>query len=299
MIRIGTCSWAEKTLISSGEFYPQEVRSAEERLRYYASRFDTVEIDSTYYAIPPVRNAFLWAERTPDEFVFHIKAFGGLTGHGVSPEVLPKEILKDMSVSAREKRFIYLRDREVIRHVMSLFLESVSPISEGGKLGLLVFQFPPWFRYGKGQIDHLVFLKELTSPYRVGIEFRHGSWLNRKNRENTLSILRDLEFTYIIADEPWYGTEATVPYLPATTTDTGYFRLHGRNRKNWLRKGIETSLRYDYDYSDEELRGFIPDIQRIGSTTRECYIMFNNCHGASAVKNALRLIELIKDLNNG
>jgi len=66
MIHIGTCSWTEKTLIQSREFYPRGVKTAEGRLRYYASHFDTVEIDSTYYAIPDKRNTYLWAERTTE-----------------------------------------------------------------------------------------------------------------------------------------------------------------------------------------------------------------------------------------
>jgi uncharacterized protein YecE (DUF72 family) len=70
MIHIGTCSWTEKTLIQSGEFYPKEAKTAEARLRYYAKKFDIVEVDSTYYAIPDKRNTYLWADRTPENFIF-------------------------------------------------------------------------------------------------------------------------------------------------------------------------------------------------------------------------------------
>ena len=89
MIRVGTCSWAEKTLVASGEFYPPEAKTAEARLRYYAARFDTVEVDSTYYAIPDQRTAWLWDVRTPGGFTFHIKAYGALTGHAIDPRTLP------------------------------------------------------------------------------------------------------------------------------------------------------------------------------------------------------------------
>src|SRR5689334_19781878 len=90
--RVGTCSWAEKSLIESGEFYPQGVSSAEDRLRFYATHFDTVEVDSTYYAIAADRTTALWAERTPDNFLFHVKVYGALTGHGIDPRTLPKAL---------------------------------------------------------------------------------------------------------------------------------------------------------------------------------------------------------------
>ena len=78
---IGTASWTDKTLIESGRFYPKGVSTAEARLRFYAERFDTVEVDSSYYAIPAERNAVLWAKRTPEGFIFNIKAYSMLTGH--------------------------------------------------------------------------------------------------------------------------------------------------------------------------------------------------------------------------
>lgn len=92
MIHVGTCSWTEKTLIQSREFYPKEAKTPEARLRYYAETFDTVEVDSTYYAIPDGRNTYLWADRTPENFIFHIKVYGALTGHGIDPKTLPKDI---------------------------------------------------------------------------------------------------------------------------------------------------------------------------------------------------------------
>ena len=88
MIRTGTCSWTEKTLIQSGQFYPPDAKTAEARLRFYAAHFDTVEVDSTYYAIPDAKTAWLWDMRTQDNFTFHIKAYGALTGHGVDPRSL-------------------------------------------------------------------------------------------------------------------------------------------------------------------------------------------------------------------
>src|ERR1035437_1730984 len=89
-VHVGTCSWTEKTMI--GLWYPQGVNSAEDRLRYYSRRFDTVEVDSSFYALPSRRNSELWAERTPADFSFNVKAFGLMTGHEVDERCLPESI---------------------------------------------------------------------------------------------------------------------------------------------------------------------------------------------------------------
>src|ERR1039458_4194756 len=90
--RIGTASWTDPSLANSDLFYPASIRSAEERLRFYAERFNTVEVDSTYYALPAERNANPWAERTPEGFLFNIKTFALMTQHAAEISRLPKEL---------------------------------------------------------------------------------------------------------------------------------------------------------------------------------------------------------------
>jgi uncharacterized protein YecE (DUF72 family) len=98
-----------------------------------------------------------------------------------------------------------------------------------------------------------------------------------------------------MADEPQYGTLATVPFVPRLTTDTAYFRFHGRNKENWLRKGIETSLRFAYKYSDAELKDLASAVRQISKRAKFTYAMFNNCYGSFAVKNALALKEMLAE----
>jgi uncharacterized protein YecE (DUF72 family) len=299
MIRTGTCSWTEKTLLQSGEFYPKEVRTAEGRLRYYASHFDTVEVDSTYYAIPDRRNTSLWAERTPENFVFHIKAYGTLTQHGVDPKSLPKDIFRMLPEKNRAEKYVYLTGSAVLASIADTFKDALTPLMKSGKLGVLVFQFPPWFEYKTANFDYLLTCKKLMQGLPIAMEFRHGSWLTPDHSDSVLQFLRDHQLTYITADEPQYGTLATVPFMPETTTDIAYFRFHGRNRENWLKKGIETSLRYDHLYSDEELKAFVPAIHAAHRKTKVTYAMFNNCHGGFAMRNALRLKALLKRKGTG
>lgn len=297
MIHIGTCSWTEKTLIKSGEFYPKEARSAEDRLRFYAENFGTVEVDSTYYAIPDSRNATAWAERTPKHFIFHIKVFGALTGHGVEPKTLPAEVIRELPSKDRENKYIYISDPELLKIIGERFKESLAPLAITGKLGLVVYQFPPWLHYKDENLNYILTSVSLTRGFQAAVEFRHGSWLSYGNKEKLMAFLRANGITYVAADEPQFGNLATVPFFPAATTDTAYFRFHGRNKKNWLKKGIDTSLRYDYVYSEEEIREFVPHILDADRKGKLVFAMFNNCHGAAAIRNARRMQEIVRAEN--
>ena len=294
MINLGTCSWTEKTLIQSGEFYPGSIKTAEGRLRYYATRFDTVEVDSTYYAIPNKRNTYLWVDRTPENFIFHIKVFGALTGHGIDPRTLPWDILNLLPEKDKTEHRIYVRESSIIKVIAGRFLEALTPLVNAKKLGVLVFQFPPWFQYRTRNFNYILNIKELMGDHHVAAEFRHGSWLASDCLGSTLEFLRENKITYITADEPQYGNLATIPFIPEVTTDTAYFRFHGRNKENWLKKGIETTLRFAYLYSEEELGTLAQSVQNINKVAKVTYAMFNNCHGGSAVKNALRMKEMVK-----
>jgi uncharacterized protein YecE (DUF72 family) len=293
MIHVGTCSWTEKTLIQSGEFYPRGIRTAEGRLRYYASQFDTVEVDSTYYAIPDIKNTHLWVDRTPENFIFHIKVYGALTGHGIDPKTLPKDIFRLLPEKDKTERNIYIKEPSLLKAMAEKFRDTLSPLVKSNKLGILVFQFPPWFQYKTSNFDYILNCKELMQELQMAIEFRHGSWLEPDRVDSVLQFLRKHQLTYIAADEPQYGNLATIPFLPDVTTDIAYFRFHGRNKENWLKRGIETSLRFAYSYSDDELRDFIPSMQRVDKRAKVTYAMFNNCHGGFAVRNAIRMKELL------
>src|ERR1700690_759127 len=241
MIRVGTCSWVEKTLIQSGEFYPKTVRSSEDRIRFYAEHFDTVEVDSTYYAIPAKQNAYLWAQRSPEGFTFHIKVYAVLTGHAVDPRSLPKDILDKIPAKDREGKYVYVREPSLVRDVARRFLDALYPLLGSGKLGVFVFQFPPWFIYKEEHLGIILERRSLMGRYPVAVEFRHGSWYAPEVRDKVFHFLRKNQIIHVVADEPQYGTLATVPFVPQTTADIAYYRLHGRNKDNWLKKGVETA----------------------------------------------------------
>lgn len=293
MIRIGTCSWAEKTLVSSGEFYPREARTPEARLRYYAAGFDTVEIDSTYYAIPDQRTSWLWDARTPKGFTFHVKVYGALTGHAVDVRALPADLKRGLGTMPGQSRSIHVKDREALLDIAARFSEALLPLKRAGKLGLMVYQFPPWFDFKRANLDYVLFCKDLAKDAPLAVEFRHGSWLVPERRKQVFEFLEANGITYVAADEPQYGSLVTIPFIPRVTTDIAYFRFHGRNAGNWLRRNIETSQRYAYSYDDAELRSFVPALREANGQATQTYAMFNNCHRGSATTNAKRLKELL------
>ena len=141
-ILVGTASWTDKSLILSGRFYPPQVTTPEDRLRYYATQFPVVEVDSSYYAMPSEHNAQLWAERTPDAFVFDVKAFRLFTQHQTPPQALPKDI--QQALGTLSKKNVYYRDmpEELLDQMWQRFETAIQPLKQAGKLGAVLFQFP-------------------------------------------------------------------------------------------------------------------------------------------------------------
>ena len=195
--------------------------------------------------------------RTQNNFTFHIKAYGALTGHGVDPRSLPRDVQGLVSHTG-DSRYAYIKEPSILRMLAQRLIDALAPLKRAGKLGFLVFQFPPWFTCRTSNFDYILSCKEMMHGLPIAAEFRHGSWLTADKAWSTFEFLGAHDITYVIADEPQYGNLSTIPFISQTTTDTAYFRFHGRNRENWLKKGIETSLRYAYSYSDEELADFAP-----------------------------------------
>ena len=173
--RVGTASWTDPTLVNSDLFYPPSVRSAEERLRFYAEQFNTVEVDSTYYALPAERNARLWTERTPDGFIFNVKPFALMTQHPAEMSRLPKQLREMVPAEERTNRQLTRPSKEVVDMAFQMFWSAMAPLREAGKLGMLAFQFPPYFIPKPPNLDYLASLPERLPGASIAIEFRHPS----------------------------------------------------------------------------------------------------------------------------
>jgi uncharacterized protein YecE (DUF72 family) len=293
-ILAGTCSWADKSLVDCGRFYPPKVKSPEERLRYYAEQFSLVEVDSTYYGLPSERNAALWVERTPPDFTFDVKAFRLMTQHPTPPQALPKDLRESLPKALADKKNLYPKDlaRELVDEVWERFASALLPLDSAGKLGVVVLQFPPWFLPGSEQRDDLLEAKARLPQYRTAIEFRNGRWLSERNAERTLAFLRQHDLPFVCVDEP-QGFENSVPPVAEATSDVALVRFHGRNAATWNAKGIGAAERFDWLYDESELREWTPRIERLAERAREVHLLMNNCHEDKAVQGARQLQMLL------
>src|SRR3990170_5158940 len=193
---------------------PGQKRRLFKAVNFIPERSEQPKGDSTYYAIPDKRNTYLWVDRTPEDFNFHIKVYGALTGHGIDPKTLPKDIMSLLPAKDKEIKTVYVKEHSLLKVIAERFREAITPLIEAHKLGVLVYQFPPWFQYKTANLDYLLTCKELMQELPVAVEFRHGSWLAADRRDSVLHFLQKNRLTYITADEPQYGNLATIPFFP-------------------------------------------------------------------------------------
>jgi uncharacterized protein YecE (DUF72 family) len=284
-IKVGTASWTDKTLLESG-WYPQTASTPEKRLGYYARQFPLVEVDSTYYAPPAEQTASLWAQRTPAGFTFNIKAFSLLTGHPTKVNALPKDLRPET-----DKKNLYPKDvpAQVYEDVWSRFLSALDPLVDAGKLGLLLFQFPPWFTIRKSNKQTVLEVAARCKPLRIAVEFRHASWFTGDNQQETLDFLRSHDLPYVVVDMP-QGHRSSIPPVVEATSDLAVVRFHGHSDK-WTSNDIHE--KFGYRYSERELAEWAPKINALANTTNQTHVLMNNCYADYAQTNAQQLIALL------
>jgi uncharacterized protein YecE (DUF72 family) len=282
---IGTASWTDKSLIASG-WYPKGASSAEERLKYYASQFPVVEVDSTYYFMPSEENSRRWVERTPDGFTFNIKAFSILTGHPTKENALPKEIARP------EKKNVYPKDLDgaAIDEIWDRFLSALDPLRQAGKLGCLLFQFPPWFVIGRKSKDYVLQCAKRAAPVPICVEFRHETWMREDNRDETLDFLEGHAIPYVCVDMP-QGFRSSIPPVVAATAELAVVRFHGRNADEWESGSVQR--RFRYLYKRDELEDWVPRIRSLREEAATTHVLMNNCYRDYAQVNAKQLSDLL------
>ena len=290
----GSCSWTDKTLVEVADWYPQRTMSAEERLRFYASQFPLTEIDSTYYAPPAERQVALWAERVPDGFRFDVKAYSLLTGHPTRPRSLWRDLREGLDPEVAEKRNVYPKHLgpEAMDEAWRRFEAALRPLHEAGKLGAVLFQYPPWFgprRENRAEIDAL---RERLPDYRISVEFRSPRWTeSERDRERTLAMVEELGMVFVCVDAPEVSGLRRV--LAVTNPELFMVRFHGRSDSTWNDTSRSAAERFRYLYSEEELAELVPAIAEHAAEARETHLLMNNCYRDYSVRNAAQLRDLL------
>ncbi|MCX5064727.1 DUF72 domain-containing protein [Micromonospora lupini] len=284
-ILVGTASWTDRTLLDSG-WYPQTADNPEKRLAYYARQFPLVEVDATYYSPPAEATARLWAERTPAGFTFNIKAFSLLTGHPTRVSALYKDLRPET-----DKKNVYPDDlpAQAYEEVWTRFLSALDPLVEADKLGALLFQFPPWFTIKRANKQYLLEVAKRCAPLRPVYEFRHASWFDGDNADETLAFLREHRLPYVCVDMP-QGHRSSVPPVLAATGDLAVMRFHGHSDK-WTSKDIHE--KFGYHYSKRELADWAPKLRELADSAGQTHVLMNNCYRDYAQTNAKTLVGLL------
>ncbi|HRX25386.1 MAG TPA: DUF72 domain-containing protein [Aminivibrio sp.] len=286
-IRIGTCSWADRGLVASG-WYPPSARTAAARLAFYGAAFDTVEVDSTFYAIPEQASAFQWAARTPPGFLFNVKAWGLFTWHSVKYETLPEWVRHEIPRPESGRLDFQGLPRELRPVLWKRFTSALEPLRTMDRMGYLLFQLPPKASFSPVMMRYLERVAEVTPPFRTAVEVRNRSWMEKGNRESFLSLLKGANMAYVAVDEPELDWTVGRDF-PVTATWGAVARFHGRNREGWTKKGATVAEKFRYNYSDGELLSWEGEVRNAAERAGKVFLMFNNCFRDYAVKNALRM----------
>lgn len=267
MIYIGVTGWGDHYSL-----YPAQIKP-KDKLPEYSSHFPVVEVDASFYAVQPVRNAAKWVSETPANFRFVVKAYQGMTGHQRGEEI-PFETKGEM---------------------FQAFKESLQPYLEANKLAMVLFQFPPWFDCKKKNVQYLRYCKQMMGDIPLALEFRNQTWFSDNYYHDTLSFAKQEGWIHVIADEPQAG-EKSVPVVPAVTNENiTLIRMHGRNVHGWNKPKDANwrEVRYLYKYNKEELAEWKDRILAISEQTEDVIILFNNNSGGDAAGNAKELQKML------
>jgi len=295
-VLVGTASWSDKSLVNSRKFYPKDVKTPEGRLRYYATRFPVVEVDTSYYAIPLPETVQAWADRTPARFTINVKAFRLFTGHATTAKVLPPD-LREHLPSTRKPTF-YLKDLPADLRVAlwERYKASLEPLRTADKLGMVHFQFAPWVIRNRDGHAHVRDCIEVMRDYTVSVEFRNKTWFDEAHVGATLAFERELNVVHTVVDGP-QGFSNTIPSIwESTHMQYSLVRLHGRNQETWNIKGAKSaSERFNYDYPSTELVEIAAKVERLAPETFTTHVVMNNNWEDQGQRNAATLIRILAD----
>lgn len=287
---VGTASWTDPTLVKSDLFYPPGATTAAERLSFYAGHFPTVEVDSSYYTLLSEDVARLWVDRTPPKFIFNVKAFAWLTQHAAEANRLPAVIKSALPAELKSSSRIKNPPAEALSLAFQMFWSALRPLREAEKMGLVLFQLPPYLVCRPKNFDYLAALPERLPGARIAVEFRHASWTESPHRrDETLHFLRKHGLVYVSVDAP--PKSGLAPMLGTTAADA-YIRFHGRNGENWFKRNLSAAERFKYLYAERELAEWAGRLKQLSGVQR-AFAIFNNCYSNFGIMNATTMREML------
>ena len=286
-ILVGTSSWADPGFVE--EWYPEGL-PARDRLPYYAERFEAVEVNSTFYAVPAASTVNRWVEVTPDGFTFDVKVHKLLSRHSAACNSLPKDLREQARTTPRARVKL---TKKLEAALADRLLEAVEPLVSADRFGAFLLQLSPGFSPHEHKLDELAPLLERLAPLPVAIELRHRSWAGPKRIDDTLAWLEAHGAAWVAVDAPEGKSITIMPAVDAVTRpDLAYLRAHGRNAEGYVR-GRSVAERFAYRYADEELEEIGARASELAERAERVHVMFNNNRGSDAPVAAERMRELL------
>jgi uncharacterized protein YecE (DUF72 family) len=281
-ILVGTASWSDPGFVK--DWYPPGLRTSE-RLAFYAQRFEMVELNSSFYAIPDQRLVAQWNRVTPADFVFDVKLHKLLSRHSCELKMLPKEIQR-IAKTTMKNRVILTPEIEAV--VAGKLIEAIHPLEEARKLGVLLLQLSPSFSPRNNRLDELGSLLNQLSPRSIAVELRNRNWVEGDQLEQTTLFFRNHGVALVSVDAPKSKHFNVMPPIDVLTNPrVSYLRLHGRNEHGYI-SGKSVADRFDWDYSEDELGEIEQRVRNLAEQTEFVHVVFNNNRSNYAPKAALR-----------
>ncbi|NTV10040.1 MAG: DUF72 domain-containing protein, partial [Zoogloea sp.] len=195
-----------------------------------------------------------------------------------------------------EKKNLYYRDMpaELLDELWLRFMLGIEPLRRAGKLGVVLFQFPPWFVPSSASFDHLAACADRLAGYQLAVEFRNKAWFEGDRPERVWQFEKEHGLAHVVVDEP-QGFTSSIPALwEATSPAVAMVRLHGRNRDTWEQKGLNSSgERFNYLYSDEELNELSAAVLALARNVAAVHVLFGNSYADYAQRNAAEFQALL------
>lgn len=291
-VLFGTTSWADRSLVQAGTFYPRKSMKARERLEYYASRFPLTEVATTFRFPPTPDLCQQWVERSPEGFTFDIRVWSLLTGAPTLPDSLWPDLQGAVGTRHRDSRRLYASHlpTEVVDECWERFIHALEPLRRAGRLGALVLRYPGWFSPRPEAWAELAVAGRRLEGYRAAVELHSPKWLAGDTdgaHEAQLEWLEDHGLAYVCVDGPGAGPRAGCGMV-AATADVAVVRFVGR------RQVADEPWTAPYRYTSEELTGWVERIGELAASSAEVHVLMDNSWGSDAVDNALDLAHLVR-----